>query len=159
MADLGQLNGVYVPFWTFDSMTYTHYTGERGDDYWETETYTETNAQGQTETKTRQVRKTRWTPVAGHNVACMPSGRYCAATCGNARPCRRSARRRIVWPSISRRRLPWRAKAQANSPEAQIRQCRADVAQGRDMRICHIAISPVRRPTLVCRFILPQEAP
>jgi DNA-directed RNA polymerase subunit RPC12/RpoP len=65
MADLGQLGGVYVPFWTFDSMTYTHYTGERGDDYWETETYTETNAQGQAETKTRQVRKTRWTPVAG----------------------------------------------------------------------------------------------
>jgi DNA-directed RNA polymerase subunit RPC12/RpoP len=65
MHDVGQLNGVYVPFWTFDSMTYTHYTGERGDDYWVTETYTETNAQGQTETKTRQVRKTRWTPVAG----------------------------------------------------------------------------------------------
>jgi DNA-directed RNA polymerase subunit RPC12/RpoP len=65
LADLGQLTGVYVPFWTFDSMTYTHYTGERGDDYWVTETYTETNAQGQTETKTRQVLRTRWTPVAG----------------------------------------------------------------------------------------------
>lgn len=65
MANLSQLTGVYVPFWTFDSMTYTHYSGERGDDYWETETYTETNAQGQTETKTRQVRKTRWTPVSG----------------------------------------------------------------------------------------------
>ncbi|HKI37434.1 MAG TPA: zinc ribbon domain-containing protein [Gemmataceae bacterium] len=65
LADLGRLDGLYVPFWTFDSMTYTHYTGERGDDYWETETYTETNAQGQTETKTRQVRKTRWTPVSG----------------------------------------------------------------------------------------------
>ncbi len=65
MANLGQLTGIYVPFWTFDSMTYTHYTGERGDDYWETETYTETNAQGQTETKTRQVLKTRWTAVSG----------------------------------------------------------------------------------------------
>jgi DNA-directed RNA polymerase subunit RPC12/RpoP len=65
MANLGQLTGVYVPFWTFDSMTYTHYTGERGDDYWETEYYTETNAQGQTEQKSRQVLKTRWTPVAG----------------------------------------------------------------------------------------------
>jgi DNA-directed RNA polymerase subunit RPC12/RpoP len=65
MADLGQLTGVYVPFWTFDSMTYTRYNGERGDDYWETEYYTETNAQGQTETKSRQVLKTRWTPVAG----------------------------------------------------------------------------------------------
>jgi DNA-directed RNA polymerase subunit RPC12/RpoP len=65
LADLGQLNGLYVPFWTFDSMTYTHYTGMRGDNYWETEYYTETNAQGQTETKSRQVMKTRWTPVSG----------------------------------------------------------------------------------------------
>ncbi len=65
LANLGQLNGIYVPFWTFDSMTYTHYTGLRGDNYWETETYTETNAQGQTETKTRQVMRTLWTPVAG----------------------------------------------------------------------------------------------
>jgi DNA-directed RNA polymerase subunit RPC12/RpoP len=65
MSDLGQLNGVYVPFWTFDSMTYTHYTGERGDDYWETEYYTETDAQGNQVTRTRQVLKTRWTPVAG----------------------------------------------------------------------------------------------
>jgi len=65
MANIGQLTGIYVPFWTFDSMTYTHYTGQRGDDYWETETYTETNAQGQTETKTRQVLKTRWTWVEG----------------------------------------------------------------------------------------------
>jgi DNA-directed RNA polymerase subunit RPC12/RpoP len=65
MANLGQLTGVYVPFWTFDSMTYTHYTGERGDDHWETEYYTETNAQGQAETKSRQVVRTRWTPVSG----------------------------------------------------------------------------------------------
>jgi hypothetical protein len=65
MANLGQLTGIYVPFWTFDSMTYTHYTGMRGDNYWDTEFYTETNAQGQTETKSRQVMRTRWTPVAG----------------------------------------------------------------------------------------------
>jgi hypothetical protein len=32
-AYLGKLSGLYVPFWTFDSMTYTHYTGERDDDY------------------------------------------------------------------------------------------------------------------------------
>src|SRR5437764_15115780 len=73
-ADLGRLNGVYVPFWTFDSMTYTYYTGERGDDYTETETYTETesytDSDGQTKTrdvtKTRQVVRTIWTPVAGN---------------------------------------------------------------------------------------------
>lgn len=65
LADLGKLSSIYVPFWTYDSMTYTHYTGERGDDYWETEYYTETDAQGNTVQKSRQVMKTRWTPVSG----------------------------------------------------------------------------------------------
>src|SRR5438105_9509782 len=46
-------------------MTFTHYTGERGDDYTETETYTETDANGQPVTRTRQVTKTRWTWVSG----------------------------------------------------------------------------------------------
>jgi DNA-directed RNA polymerase subunit RPC12/RpoP len=72
-ANLGQMNGVYVPFWTFDSMTYTWYTGERGDDYQETEWYTDTetytDANGQVQSrsvqKTRTVTKTRWTPVSG----------------------------------------------------------------------------------------------
>ena len=61
MANLGQLSGIYLPYWTYDSMTYTHYTGQRGDDYWETESYTD--AQGKRQT--RQVRKTRWHYVAG----------------------------------------------------------------------------------------------
>jgi DNA-directed RNA polymerase subunit RPC12/RpoP len=64
-ANLGRLSGVYIPFWTYDSMTFTHYTGMRGDDYTETESYTETDANGQTVTKTRQVTKTNWTPVSG----------------------------------------------------------------------------------------------
>ncbi len=64
-ANLGQLSGVYVPFWTFDSMTYTHYTGQRGDDYTETQTYTETNSQGIAETKTRQVTRTEWSSASG----------------------------------------------------------------------------------------------
>src|SRR5262249_43244478 len=66
LANLGRLAGMYVPYWTFDSMTYTWYTGQRGDDYQETETYTETNARGETETKTRTVTKTRWSSVSGH---------------------------------------------------------------------------------------------
>ncbi|GIW82575.1 MAG: hypothetical protein KatS3mg105_4382 [Gemmatales bacterium] len=65
LANIGQLFGIYVPFWTYDSMTYTYYCGQRGDDYTETETYTTTNAQGQTETHTRTVTKTRWTWVSG----------------------------------------------------------------------------------------------
>ncbi|HTI51279.1 MAG TPA: hypothetical protein VL475_10020 [Planctomycetaceae bacterium] len=77
LADLGQFNGIYVPFWTFDSMTYTHYTGQRGDNYQEMETYvdqetyTETDGQGNTVTRTRPVTKTRmvtrirWSSASG----------------------------------------------------------------------------------------------
>lgn len=65
LANLGRLDGVYIPYWTYDSMTYTRYSGMRGDNYTVTETYTETNAQGQTVTKTRQVTRIRWTPVSG----------------------------------------------------------------------------------------------
>ena len=65
LANLGQLSGVYVPFWTYDAMTYTHYTGQRGINYTDTETYTETNEKGETETKTRTVVRTVWYPAAG----------------------------------------------------------------------------------------------
>ena len=64
-ANLGKLNGLYVPYWTYDSMTYTFYTGQRGDDYTVSETYTETDANGNTVTKTRNVTHTRWTHVSG----------------------------------------------------------------------------------------------
>jgi DNA-directed RNA polymerase subunit RPC12/RpoP len=71
-ANLGRLNGVYVPFWTFDSKTFTKYTGLRGDNYTETEYYTDTETyleDGETKTrqvqKSRQAIKTRWTPVSG----------------------------------------------------------------------------------------------
>ncbi|MER3417307.1 MAG: hypothetical protein C4297_14025 [Gemmataceae bacterium] len=65
MAALGQVQGLYVPFWTFDAMTYSRYTGMRGDDYYVTETYTERDVSGNLVTRTRQVRKTRWTYVSG----------------------------------------------------------------------------------------------
>ena len=77
LANLGRMGGLYVPFWTFDSMTYSHYTGQRGDNYQEQETYTEpetyftTDANGnqvsQTRmvTRTRMITKIRWWPVAG----------------------------------------------------------------------------------------------
>ncbi|RLD76127.1 MAG: hypothetical protein DRJ07_16875 [Bacteroidetes bacterium] len=55
-----KLAGIYIPYWTFDSKTNTNYTGERGDDYEETENYTENG-----ESKTRTVTKTNWTSVRG----------------------------------------------------------------------------------------------
>ncbi len=78
LMNRGRMAGVYVPFWTFDSMTYTHYTGQRGDNYQEIETYTEPEtyftadgsgnqvAQTRMVTKTRTVTKIRWWPVSGN---------------------------------------------------------------------------------------------
>jgi len=65
LANMGQLSGVYIPYWTYDSMTYTHYEGQRGEDYTETEYYTETDAEGKTVQRSRQVTKTRWYYVSG----------------------------------------------------------------------------------------------
>jgi hypothetical protein len=60
----GKLAGVYVPHWTYHSDTTSFYRAERGDDYWETETYTAIE-NGREVTRTRQVTRTRWTPVSG----------------------------------------------------------------------------------------------
>jgi LSD1 subclass zinc finger protein len=64
-ADLnGKLNGMYLPFWTFDCATSSSYTGQRGDDYFENETYTAVE-DGKTVTRTRSVLRTRWYPAQG----------------------------------------------------------------------------------------------
>lgn len=59
------LKGIYIPYWTYDTNTYTKYIGQRGDNYTETETYT-TTENGKPTTKTRTVTKTRWTFVSGN---------------------------------------------------------------------------------------------
>lgn len=59
-----QLTGVYVPFWTYDSKTFSKYTGQRGDNYTTTETYT-VMQNGKPVTQTRTVTKIRWTNVSG----------------------------------------------------------------------------------------------
>jgi len=64
-AALGKFTGVYLPYWTYDAMTYTNYVGERGDDYTDTEYYTVTNANGRSETRTRTVIRTNWSSVSG----------------------------------------------------------------------------------------------
>ena len=51
IAALGQLNGIYVPHWTYDAMTYARYVGQRGDNYTETESYTD--SQGKKQTRSR----------------------------------------------------------------------------------------------------------
>lgn len=59
------VGGVYLPFWTYDAHTTSHYTGQRGDYYYEQESYTETDAQGNQVRKTRSVRRTSWSSASG----------------------------------------------------------------------------------------------
>jgi LSD1 subclass zinc finger protein len=59
-----KINGIYTPYWTYDTNTDSWYTGQRGTHYYVTETYT-TEEDGQTVTKTREVQKTSWTFASG----------------------------------------------------------------------------------------------
>jgi predicted RNA-binding Zn-ribbon protein involved in translation (DUF1610 family) len=59
-----RLQGVYLPFWTFDAQTYSHWRAQAGYHYYVTERYT-VNVNGQRQTRTRQVQKTRWQPASG----------------------------------------------------------------------------------------------
>ncbi len=63
-TQMEKLKGLYIPFWTYDSQTYSNYTGQRGDNYQTTETYS-TTENGKSVTKTRTVTKIRWTYVSG----------------------------------------------------------------------------------------------
>lgn len=58
------LSGMYIPHWTYDAETTTRYTGQRGEYYYTTETYS-TVENGRSVTRTRTVRKTRWYPAFG----------------------------------------------------------------------------------------------
>jgi LSD1 subclass zinc finger protein len=57
-----KLKGVYLPYWTYDSNTESDYSGLRGDHYYVTESYTDSNGRSQT----RSVQKTRWSAASGH---------------------------------------------------------------------------------------------
>jgi hypothetical protein len=59
------INGVYLPFWTYYCHAETAYTGERGEYYYTTETYTDTDSNGNSVQRTRQVQHTRWDPASG----------------------------------------------------------------------------------------------
>jgi len=52
----GKFSGVYLPFWTFDSHTFSRYRGQRGEHYWVTV--------GSGDNKRRE-RRTRWYPASG----------------------------------------------------------------------------------------------
>lgn len=56
-----KLNGIYMPYWTYDTKTITNYSGMRGVYYYVTESYTDSEGK----TQTRQVRRTNWFPTSG----------------------------------------------------------------------------------------------
>jgi DNA-directed RNA polymerase subunit RPC12/RpoP len=63
-AEQAGIDGAYIPCWTYNADTTTNYTGERGEDYQTTETFTEL-VNGRPELRTRTVTHTRWTPASG----------------------------------------------------------------------------------------------
>ncbi len=59
-----KLNGMYIPYWTYDSETISSYSGERGTNYTTTESYS-TFENGKSVTKTRTVTRISWSYVNG----------------------------------------------------------------------------------------------
>ncbi len=59
-SDGSRLDGLYVPYWSFNSDTRSRYSGQRGDAYYESRSVTRNGKR-----TTEQVRKIRWTPVSG----------------------------------------------------------------------------------------------
>ena len=59
-----KLLGIYLPYWTYDSQTYTRYSGQRGTVYYERQYYTAI-VNGRPVRRTRSIPRIRWTPVSG----------------------------------------------------------------------------------------------
>lgn len=59
------LNGMYVPYWTYDCITRTRYAGERGTFYQEPARI-RARVNGKWTTQTRMITKIRWRRVSGH---------------------------------------------------------------------------------------------
>ena len=55
-----RMQGIYVPYWTYDADTKSRYRGERGTVYYETRTVMRDGKR-----QTQQVQKIRWSPAAG----------------------------------------------------------------------------------------------
>ncbi len=65
LAQPEQLQGVYIPFWTYDAQTHSNYRGERGDHYTVTKTRTVTNSAGKQEQEEYEETRTRWRNASG----------------------------------------------------------------------------------------------
>lgn len=63
-ASLGNLDGIYIPVWSFDAKTESKWEAERGHHYHEEEEYEDDEGN----TQTRRVRKTRWEDAKGRHT-------------------------------------------------------------------------------------------
>ena len=59
------LEGVYVPYWTFDAKTRSAYNGRRGTVYYETQSVMVQDGQGRAHTEMRQVARVSWASASG----------------------------------------------------------------------------------------------
>ena len=66
----GKFSGIYFPHWTYDSMTHTRYSGQRGEHYWV--------EVGSGDNKRRE-RRTRWYPASGNFSRFFDDVLVCAA--------------------------------------------------------------------------------
>jgi predicted RNA-binding Zn-ribbon protein involved in translation (DUF1610 family) len=64
-ARLGEISGVYVPYWTFDCTVDSQWRAEAGHHYYESVVEVQV-VNGQKQEVKRQVQKTRWEPAQGH---------------------------------------------------------------------------------------------
>jgi DNA-directed RNA polymerase subunit RPC12/RpoP len=60
-----KLQGVYLPFWTFDAYTSSWWRADAGYYYYEEESYWATDEGGKRVQRTRQVQRVRWEPASG----------------------------------------------------------------------------------------------
>ena len=63
--DMNKMKGIYIPFWTYDSDTFSNYTAQRGTYYYVTETHW-VGQGAERKQVSRQVRKTSWSYVSGN---------------------------------------------------------------------------------------------
>ncbi len=66
----GRFSGIYLPYWTYDSLSFSHYAGKRGEYYWVT--------QGSGKDQ-RRVRKNRWHSASGSFQRFFDDVLVCAA--------------------------------------------------------------------------------
>jgi Zn finger protein HypA/HybF involved in hydrogenase expression len=62
-----RLKGIYLPFWSFTMRADSVWQAQVGEHWYRTETYTETDKDGHTVTRTRQVQETEWWPLSGNH--------------------------------------------------------------------------------------------